>query len=46
MEEKDLLNYVADMAQQLADLSRPVSRAIAACLDLAAMLARERHSAD
>lgn len=46
MTKEDILDYIADMAEQLADLSRPVSGAIAACFDLAALLARERQGTD
>jgi hypothetical protein len=39
---EDILEYVADMTQQLADLCREVAPTLAACLELASKLARER----
>lgn len=38
----DLFEYIADMAQQMADLCREHAPTLAICLELAAQLARER----
>ena len=38
----DLLDYIADMTQQMADLCRHTAPALALCLELASRLARER----
>jgi hypothetical protein len=42
----DVLAYVADVAQQLADLCREASPRVSICLELAAMLARGDDRAD
>jgi hypothetical protein len=44
MTKEDRLEYVADMAAQLADLIREDSKATAAALELAAELARDKLS--
>ena len=42
MERDDVLEYVADLSQQLATMVREHSPAAAAALELAAELARDR----
>ena len=42
MERQDILEYVAELSQQLADMAREHSRAVAAALELAAVLALEK----
>lgn len=42
MERQETLEYVAELSQQLADLAREHSRAVAAALELAALLALEK----
>jgi hypothetical protein len=38
---EDVFEYIADMAQQLADLCREGAPNLASCLELASKLARE-----
>lgn len=38
----DFFDYIADMAEQMAELCREPAPLLAMCLDLAAKLARER----